>query len=155
MKGEIVMEFKERLKYWRMVRGFTQEELGVAIGTNKTAISRWEKGHVGIGVNSLHKLSQVLDIGVPELLGEEEQEGNRIVDYIRRMTERGYTVEFRPTDQEPHVIYKLVVMHSSNEGDERMWVKGCLINEGVEHTLLNALVMCETSIVNKMKEDLE
>lgn len=59
--------FGPRLRALRLTTGYTQEELGVAIGVAKQHISRWEKGENFPGIESLIGLSKKLGVSVDYL----------------------------------------------------------------------------------------
>ena len=81
----------EKIRNARLNRRMTQEELGNAIGVQKSAIAKYEKGRVvNIKRSTLKKLSDVLGIAPSELIFDEymkeEQKKNDIqADIILRM----------------------------------------------------------------------
>ena len=85
------MNIGEKIKAARVRKGMTQEELGNALGVQKSAIAKYEKGRVvNIKRSTLKKISDVLGIAPSELIFEsymeEEQKKNDIqADIIIRM----------------------------------------------------------------------
>ena len=85
------MDIGEKIKIARITKGMTQEELGKALGVQKSAIAKYEKGRVvNIKRTTLKKLSDILGIAPSELIFdayiEEEQKKNDIqADIILRM----------------------------------------------------------------------
>ena len=85
------MNIGEKIKAARVRKGMTQEELGNALGVQKSAIAKYEKGRVvNIKRSTLKKISDVLGIAPSELIFEsymeEEQKKNDIqADIILRM----------------------------------------------------------------------
>lgn len=81
----------EKIRNARLNKRMTQEELGNAIGVQKSAIAKYEKGRVvNIKRSTLKKLSDVLGIAPSELifdeyLKEEEKKNDTISDVILRM----------------------------------------------------------------------
>lgn len=59
-----------KLKYYRIVKGLSQEELGEKVGRTKWGIVNYEKGFNNIHYEDAVKLSEILDIGVDELIDE-------------------------------------------------------------------------------------
>ena len=64
-------KFAERLKELRMKRGFSQQELGTAIGVTKVSICGYENGTRLPTLDNLVKISEVLETTADYLLGRE------------------------------------------------------------------------------------
>lgn len=85
------MNIGEKIRTARINKGMTQEELGNALGMQKSAIAKYEKGRVvNIKRTTLKKLSDILGIAPSELIFEaymkEEQKKNDIqADIILKM----------------------------------------------------------------------
>ena len=85
------MNVGEKIRIARTSKGMTQEELGNALGVQKSAIAKYEKGRVvNIKRSTLKKISDVLGIAPSELIFdayiEEEQKKNDIqADIILKM----------------------------------------------------------------------
>ena len=85
------MNIGEKIKEARIRKGLTQEELGKALGVQKSAIAKYENGRVvNIKRSILKKISDTLGIAPSELIFEtymeEEQKKNDIqADIILRM----------------------------------------------------------------------
>lgn len=63
------MKVGQKIKEARKAKGLTQEELGVLIGVQKSAIAKYESGRVvNIKRSTLQKLAEVLDIRGSELI---------------------------------------------------------------------------------------
>jgi transcriptional regulator with XRE-family HTH domain len=86
-----IMNIGEKIKTARLAKGMTQEELGKALGKQKAAIAKYEKGIVvNIKRSTLQKMADILGIAPSELIFdsylEEEQKKNDIqADIILRM----------------------------------------------------------------------
>jgi transcriptional regulator with XRE-family HTH domain len=61
----------KRLKELRMKRGFSQQELGTAIGVTKVSICGYENGTRLPTLDNLVKISEVLETTADYLLGRE------------------------------------------------------------------------------------
>lgn len=69
------MEMGERIKRLRIERGMTQEELGKAVGLQRAAINKYEKGIVeNIKRTTIVKLAEVLRTTPSYLIGYEDDE---------------------------------------------------------------------------------
>ena len=85
------MNIGDKIRNARISKGMTQEELGKAIGVQKSAIAKYENGRVvNIKRSVLKKLSDILGIAPSELIFEaymeEEQKKNDILtDIILKM----------------------------------------------------------------------
>lgn len=81
----------DKIKTARISKGMTQEELGKALGVQKSAIAKYENGRVvNIKRSTLKKISDILGIAPSELIFdayiEEEQKKNDIqADIILKM----------------------------------------------------------------------
>ena len=85
------MNIGDKIRIARISKGMTQEELGKALGVQKSAIAKYENGRVvNIKRSTLKKLSDILAIAPSELIFEayieEEQKKNDIQsDIILKM----------------------------------------------------------------------
>ena len=85
------MNVGEKIRTARLNKGMTQEELGKALGVQKSAIAKYENGRVvNIKRSTLKNISDILGIAPSELIFdayiEEEQKKNDIqADIILRM----------------------------------------------------------------------
>ena len=58
----------ERLKEFRKLRAFSQQELADAAGVGRNTISRIERGETGAHGRTLRRLAQALSVDVAELV---------------------------------------------------------------------------------------
>jgi transcriptional regulator with XRE-family HTH domain len=58
----------ERLKKFRKLRAFSQQELADAAGVGRNTISRIERGETGAHGRTLRRLAQALSVDVAELV---------------------------------------------------------------------------------------
>ena len=68
------MSFNDRLKEARKKKGFTQTQLGEAIGVGKTTIAGYESGKREPDVNKIYRMMAALDIEANSLTQEEMHE---------------------------------------------------------------------------------
>ena len=67
------MKTADKIKLLRLQKGMTQEELGDAIGVQKAAINKYEKGRVvNIKRSTLQKLANALGVAPVDLLDDDE-----------------------------------------------------------------------------------
>ena len=68
------MDIGTKIKLARQAKGMTQEELGEALGVQKSAIAKYENGRVvNIKRTTLKKISDVLDIPPFELVFDSQK----------------------------------------------------------------------------------
>ena len=62
--------FSETLKTLRKNKGFSQEQLSVRLNVVRQTISKWEKGLSVPDAEMLVRISEILNVSVSDLLGE-------------------------------------------------------------------------------------
>lgn len=67
------MGFGDRVKYFRELRGLTQEQLAFEVGVAKTTITGYEKGNRQPDVEKIKKIASALCVSGNELLGIESE----------------------------------------------------------------------------------
>lgn len=83
----------ERIRYFRKLRGWSQEALALQAEINPAFLGHLERGLKSPTVKTLEKIAAALDISMAELFadpqpvpGEKEQLLNRICDLIKDMS---------------------------------------------------------------------
>ena len=66
------MEFKEKLKFFRQEKGYTQKELADILNLSKNSVCEWEKGRCEPNIETLKALSKIFDTDLNDLIGNEE-----------------------------------------------------------------------------------
>ena len=74
------MKTGEKIRNRRLEMGMTMEDLGRAIGVQRSAINKYEKGVVGIKSKTLAKIANVLNISPVLLL--DDIEGEDVEQYV-------------------------------------------------------------------------
>ena len=75
------MKTAEKIKFLRLRKGLTQEELGNAVGVQKAAINKYETGRViNIKRTTLQKLADALGVTPAELLDDADYNPEHISD---------------------------------------------------------------------------
>lgn len=67
------MKFYEKLTELRKSRGWSQEQLGEAVGVSRQTVSKWELGLTTPEMEKLIELSDIFEISIDELVGKREQ----------------------------------------------------------------------------------
>lgn len=80
------MMFSKNLETIRKQKGFSQEQLAMRVNVVRQTVSKWEKGLSVPDAELLVKISEVLEVPVSELLGEEIEipEGEDKLEVISR-----------------------------------------------------------------------
>jgi transcriptional regulator with XRE-family HTH domain len=79
------MSFSKGLKYYRELRGFTQERLGSKLNLKRNTISNYEKGISEPGIDMLLKIVEVLDVSLDELLGLKKIQSDSSKENLEKM----------------------------------------------------------------------
>ena len=66
-KTHVLMEFGERVRAFRKVKGLSQEQLAMACNLDRTYIGGVERGERNVSLLNIHKICAALDISVVEL----------------------------------------------------------------------------------------
>lgn len=68
-KRQASREMAQRIRQARKQSGLSQQEVEVAIGKSKNAVSRWERAEVQIDATDLGKLARLFTVSADWLLG--------------------------------------------------------------------------------------
>ena len=81
---------QENIKNFRKERGLTQEELAIRVNVVRQTVSKWEKGLSVPDADMLQKISEVLEVSVSQLLGQdrEMEQRNEIAEQLSRINEQ-------------------------------------------------------------------
>lgn len=107
------MEVGKRIKEARLAVGMTQQELGDAIGVQKSAIAKYENGRVvNIKRDTLQKMAKVLSVKVSDFITDEEF-SEEFGDIHERLSNDMGAVEmlktyYRLSDENQHIISVLI-----------------------------------------------
>ena len=110
------MNIGEKIKAARLAKGMTQEELGMILGVQKSAIAKYESGRVvNIKRSTLKKISDVLNIRPSELIFEAspieaaDLHAKILMDHdVMDMIEKYYSLDVQSQNVVKKLIYSLV-----------------------------------------------
>ena len=74
----------DRLKAFRLGSGLSAEEVAVRLGISRTALYRCEKGDL-VKIETLERLSQLLDVSMPTLMGVGVEYIGSAVSFFERL----------------------------------------------------------------------
>ena len=77
-------EIGQRLRAHRLGRGLTAGQIAETIGVSRAAVYRLEKGEL-VKIETLEKLSELLDVSLPSLLGVGVEYYSNAVSFFERM----------------------------------------------------------------------
>ena len=66
----------EKIKKYRELQGITQSELGKYLSVSNRAVSKWENGESYPSLELIKPISEILNVGIKELLGEKNDISN-------------------------------------------------------------------------------
>jgi transcriptional regulator with XRE-family HTH domain len=61
-------EMGVRIRDIRRERGWTQDQLASAVGVSRSAVAQWETGRAGQVTTNLHRIAEVLEVGVEYIM---------------------------------------------------------------------------------------
>lgn len=77
-------EIGRRLRAYRLGKGLTANEIAERIGVSRAAVYRLEKGEL-VKIETIEKLSELLDVSLPSLMGVEVEYYNNAIAFFERM----------------------------------------------------------------------
>jgi transcriptional regulator with XRE-family HTH domain len=66
-RNTILINFGKKLRFVRLAKGFTQEQLANELGIEISQISRIERGIINTSITTLYSISKILNITISEL----------------------------------------------------------------------------------------
>lgn len=69
----------ENIKRFRTQRHMTQDELAQQLNVTRQAVSNWETGKTQPDIETLHKIAQILDVTMEELIYGSKQASTTVV----------------------------------------------------------------------------
>ena len=85
------MDFKDNLRYFRKLKGFSREILARKLNLSSSVISAYENGQRKPSYEVLENLSEILEISTDELMGREKKTAfdfsEGVLDFIQKLTD--------------------------------------------------------------------
>ncbi|WMT84063.1 helix-turn-helix transcriptional regulator [Wolbachia endosymbiont of Listronotus oregonensis] len=132
MKGNLDYEVGQKVKNWRLERGYTQKDLAEKIGVKYWVILQYEKGNRRISIERLYAIAEALSISITDLIPVSksclEDEGEEILNLVRRYK--------KINDQELRRMFCLLtkfvqVSEKSSRKSEKIKIAKGLVEAGV------------------------
>lgn len=93
--------FGERLQVLREQANLTQREVAAALGISQPSYAAWESRDVGLTLEQLQKLADVLGVDVEHFLSSEKPKRNGPVGRARKSFE---TISSLPRSRQKHIL---------------------------------------------------
>lgn len=68
MRDELLFKIGQSVRYLRMKKGISQEELAFRTGLNMNSISTMERGLNNVKIKTLYRIAEALDVKIEEIL---------------------------------------------------------------------------------------
>ncbi|WP_425384416.1 WO male-killing family protein Wmk [Wolbachia endosymbiont (group B) of Eupithecia inturbata] len=134
-------EVGEKVKNWRLERGYTQKDLAEKIGVKYRVILQYEKGNRRISIERLYAIAEALSISITDLIPASksclEDEGEEILNLIRKYK--------KINDQELRKMFCLLtkfvqVSEKSSRKSEKIKIAKGLVKAGVSVDIVSQAI---------------
>ncbi|MFP3030396.1 MAG: helix-turn-helix domain-containing protein, partial [Wolbachia sp.] len=131
----------EKLKSWRLERGYTQKDLAEKIGVKYWVILQYEKGNRRVPIERLYAIAEALSISIMDLIPVSksclEDEGEEILNLIRKYK--------KINDQELRKVFCLLtkfvqVSEKSSKKAEKVKIAKGLVKAGVSVDIVSQTI---------------
>ncbi|WP_265026403.1 WO male-killing family protein Wmk [Wolbachia endosymbiont (group A) of Bibio marci] len=141
-----ILDYKvgQKVKRWRLERGYTQEDLAKKIGTTRQVVLQYEKGTRRISIEKLYAITEALSVSITDLIPIQrvsksclEDEGEEILNLVRNYK----TIN----DQELRKIFYLLtksaqLSEKSSRKAERMEIAKNLVKAGISVDIVSKTI---------------
>lgn len=144
----------QRVKYWRLERGYTQKELAKKIGVSYWLILHYEKGKRRIPIEKLYAIADALSVSIKDLVPVSksylENEEEEILNLVR---------EYKTiNDQELRKVFYLLtksaqLSEKNSRKAERMEIARNLVKAGVSVDIVSKIIGLSVDKYIKKKTD--
>ncbi|WP_353278486.1 helix-turn-helix domain-containing protein [Wolbachia endosymbiont (group A) of Udea olivalis] len=131
----------EKVKNWRLERGYTQKDLAEKIGVKYWVILQYEKGNRRVPIERLYAISETLSISITDLIPVSksclEDEGEEILNLVREYK--------KINDQELRKIFCLLtkfvqISEKSSKKAEKIKIAKDLVKAGVSVDIVSQAI---------------
>ncbi|QTG98296.1 helix-turn-helix domain-containing protein [Wolbachia endosymbiont of Rhagoletis indifferens] len=85
--GSIYYKIGKKIKEWRLVREYTQKDLGEKMSTTRHEVSNYEQGRTAVPLDKLYEMAEALSINITDLLIEKDEGSTVVPDLIKEYKE--------------------------------------------------------------------
>lgn len=90
--GSIYYQIGKKIKEWRLVREYTQKDLGEKMSTTRHEVSNYEQGRTAVPLDKLYEMAEALSINITDLLIEKD-EGSRVENELPNLIKEYKEIE--------------------------------------------------------------
>ncbi|BET28497.1 hypothetical protein wCauATS_06990 [Wolbachia pipientis] len=91
--GSIYYQIGKKIKEWRLVREYTQKDLGEKMSTTRHEISNYEQGRVAVPLGRLYEIAKALSINIMDLLELTEDADDKAENELPNLIEEYKKIE--------------------------------------------------------------
>ncbi|MBC6686658.1 helix-turn-helix domain-containing protein [Wolbachia pipientis] len=84
----------QRIKEWRLIRGYTQKDLANEVGITNQGIYEYEQGRAAVSLEMLDEIAKVLSISIIDLLPESDED-SEVEEKLSNLIEEYKKIESR------------------------------------------------------------
>ncbi|EEB55412.1 putative transcriptional regulator [Wolbachia endosymbiont of Culex quinquefasciatus JHB] len=141
MEKSLDCEVGEKVKNWRLERGYTQKDLAEKIGVKYWVILQYEKGNRRISIERLYAITEALSISITDLIPISksclEDEGEEILNLVREYK--------KINDQELRKMFCLLtnfvqISEKSSKKAEKIKIAKGLVKAGVSVDIVSQAI---------------
>ncbi len=133
----------QKVRSWRLKRGYTQKDLAGKIGVTYQIVLQYEKGTRKISIEKLYAIAEILSIGIVDLIPVSnekicfEDEGEKILNLVRKYK--------KINDQELRKIFYLLakfaqVGEENSKKTERIKIAKGLVKAGISVDIVSQAI---------------
>ncbi len=136
-KISIPYKVGQRIKEWRLIRGYTQEDLASKVGVINQRIYEYEQGRAAVSLEMLDEIAKMLLINITDLLPETRENENSEVE-LSRLIEEYKKIK---SQELRHVLIKslfesIQVCKEKVKRVEKMKIAKNLVKEGISINII-------------------
>ncbi|WP_395460204.1 helix-turn-helix domain-containing protein [Wolbachia endosymbiont (group B) of Myelois circumvoluta] len=90
--GSIYYKIGKKIKEWRLMREYTQKDLGEKMSTTRHEVSNYEQGRTAVPLDKLYEMAEALSINITDLLIEKD-EGSKVENELQDLIKEYKEIE--------------------------------------------------------------
>ncbi|WP_143688810.1 WO male-killing family protein Wmk [Wolbachia endosymbiont of Laodelphax striatellus] len=90
--GSIYYKIGKKIKEWRLMREYTQKDLGEKMSTTRDEVSNYEQGRTAVPLDKLYEMAEALSINITDLLIEKD-EGSKVENELQDLIKEYKEIE--------------------------------------------------------------
>ncbi len=146
--GSIYYQIGKKIKEWRLVREYTQKDLGEKMATTRDEISNYEQGRTAIPLGKLYEIAETLSISITNLLIEED-EGSKVVPDLIKEYKKIESQELRYALIKS-LLEEIRICEEKVKRAERIKIAKDLVKEGISIDIVLRTVVISLSEIQQV-----